>query len=130
MALVAQRAFWRSLLRDSLRLTDILASFKSMEAAEVTAKYVYKRVLERYPQVSRHCRGAAGACAPVFSPSAQHEAARARLMTVTAASRCWLHLRLTNCMFHHNSRRYQEQFHGSQLQRRGNLCLCCRMASS
>jgi hypothetical protein len=101
MALVAQRAFWRSLLRDSLRLTDILASFKSMEAAEVTAKYVYKRVLERYPQVSRHCRGAAGACVPFYSPSAQHEAARARLMTVTAASRCWLHLRLTNCMFHH-----------------------------
>lgn len=49
MALLAQHAFWRSLLRDSLRLTDILASFKSMEAAEVTAKYVYKRVLERYP---------------------------------------------------------------------------------
>lgn len=51
LALMAQRAFWRSLLRDSLKLTDMLASFKNMEAAEQTAIYVYKRVLERYPQV-------------------------------------------------------------------------------
>lgn len=51
LALLAQRAFWRSLLHDSLNLTDMLASFKNMEAAEQTAVYVYKRVLERYPQV-------------------------------------------------------------------------------
>jgi hypothetical protein len=70
MALLAQRAFWRSLLRDSLRLTDILASFKSMEAAEVTAKYVYKRVLERYPQVSCPCCSAADAVAPLVCEEA------------------------------------------------------------
>lgn len=37
-------------MRDSLQLSDMLASCKSMEAAEQTAIYVYKRVLERYPQ--------------------------------------------------------------------------------
>jgi hypothetical protein len=51
MALLAQRAFWRSILRDSLRLNDLLAGFKAMETAEQTSIYVYKRVLERYPQV-------------------------------------------------------------------------------
>jgi hypothetical protein len=50
MALLAQRAFWRGLLRDTLQLNDILTSFKSMEAAEQVALSVYKRVLERYPQ--------------------------------------------------------------------------------
>lgn len=50
MALLAQRAFWRSLMHDSLKLTDLLAGFKAMEAAEQTSIYVYKRVLERYPQ--------------------------------------------------------------------------------
>lgn len=52
LALLAQRAFWRSLLRDSLQLKDILTSFKNMEAAEQVAVSVYKRVLERYPQAS------------------------------------------------------------------------------
>jgi hypothetical protein len=52
MALLAQRAFWRGLLRDTLQLNDILTSFKSMEAAEQVALSVYKRVLERYPQAS------------------------------------------------------------------------------
>jgi hypothetical protein len=45
--LLTQCAFWRSLLRDSLCLSDLLASFKAMEGAEQTAIYVYKRVLER-----------------------------------------------------------------------------------
>src|SRR5689334_280554 len=52
MALLAQRAFWRGLLRDNLMLNDILIRFKSMEAAEQVALSVYKRVLERYPQAS------------------------------------------------------------------------------
>lgn len=59
-------------MRDGLRLDDMLASLKAMEAAEQISVYVYKRVLERYPQASAfahvvrgclcgcHCSGLGG----------------------------------------------------------------------
>eukprot|EP00879_Flechtneria_rotunda_P032111 GHRR01035266.1.p1 GENE.GHRR01035266.1~~GHRR01035266.1.p1 ORF type:complete len:431 (+),score=120.72 GHRR01035266.1:122-1414(+) len=49
-ALLAQRAFWRSVMRDNLKLSDMLVAFRAMEATEQTAILVYKRVLDRYPQ--------------------------------------------------------------------------------
>lgn len=79
MALLAQRAFWRSLLHDSLNLTDMLASFKNMEAAEQTAVYVYKRVLERYPHVSAGLR---------FAPLCQPQRKRWQRSKHGVASAC------------------------------------------
>lgn len=47
MALMTQRAFWRSVMRDSIKLSDMLHAFKAMQQAEQTAIYVYKRCVGR-----------------------------------------------------------------------------------
>ncbi|WIA34679.1 hypothetical protein OEZ86_012993 [Tetradesmus obliquus] len=49
LALMAQRQFWSSLLRNSVRLVDLQASIQLMEQSEQRATAVYRRVLERYP---------------------------------------------------------------------------------
>jgi hypothetical protein len=48
----------------SVDLAVLLRAFKAMEAAEATAAYVYKRVLERYPHNGKllKVRTAAHAC--------------------------------------------------------------------
>lgn len=43
LALLAQRAFWRSLMRDDLHLSDMLSAMRAMQQAEQTAICVYKR---------------------------------------------------------------------------------------
>lgn len=43
VALLAQRAFWRLLMRDALHMSDVLAAMRLMQETEQTALYVYKR---------------------------------------------------------------------------------------
>eukprot|EP00775_Hariotina_reticulata_P013181 gene13181-13312_t len=48
-ALMAQRAFWRSVLDDKLKLSNLLSQLGYLHKAEQKAMTIYKRVLERYP---------------------------------------------------------------------------------
>ncbi|WIA20263.1 hypothetical protein OEZ85_006098 [Tetradesmus obliquus] len=49
MALMSQRQFWASLLRDTIAFKDMQRSLQHMQSAEQRASAIYKRVLERYP---------------------------------------------------------------------------------
>uniref|UniRef100_A0A383VUJ6 PAS domain-containing protein n=1 Tax=Tetradesmus obliquus TaxID=3088 RepID=A0A383VUJ6_TETOB len=49
LALMAQRQFWNSLLRDSVAFVDLLGKLEVMEETEQRATATYRRVLERYP---------------------------------------------------------------------------------
>jgi hypothetical protein len=49
-ALATQRALWTALLHDTLTYDGLRAGFAAMQAAQVQAHQVYRRVLERYPR--------------------------------------------------------------------------------
>lgn len=53
MALAAQRSFWMALLHDTIHFKSLQKTFAVMNAAELRASAVYRKVLERYPTNGR-----------------------------------------------------------------------------